>query len=121
MAGNRRWELFNCQRCGICCNGIELPYDPDNLPQLAEFLGITGQDVIEKYYGQLSADGRELIFDRDKREPCPFIAKEMDGGSICNIYPVRPEGCRLYPFDTMGGLDCPAARVVYEQLRQEQL
>ena len=44
--------------------------------------------------------------------PCPFL---RDGGDKkkCGVYPVRPNGCRVYPFETdfgRQGVDCLAAK-----------
>ena len=120
MSKDRRWELFECQRCGICCTGIELPYDPKSIFEIAKFLKLTIKEVIEAYYGRLSEDGKSLEFEEHKRMPCPFLTNEPNMKKSCRIYPVRPYACRDYPFDTMGSLDCPVARKVYAKLREEE-
>lgn len=116
---DRRWELFKCQQCGICCTDIELPYDPNSIVEIAKFLDLTVEQTIEKYYGRISKDGKSFEFEEHKRLPCPFIRINNDGKYHCFIHPVKPEGCKLYPFDSTGGLDCPVARNVFEKLREE--
>ena len=95
-----------------------MPWDPLRLPEIAEFVGLTVDEVIEKYYGHRTEDGQRWEFDDHKRTPCQFLKKEGNR-KICSIYPVRPEGCRAYPFNTdfgRCGVDCPAAKEVYKKL-----
>ncbi|MGV8081754.1 MAG: YkgJ family cysteine cluster protein [Syntrophales bacterium] len=116
---DRRWELFECERCGICCTGIELPYDPESILEIANFLGLTPEETFGKYYGRISSDGKSWEFDEAKRNPCPFLIIHDDGKTSCYIQTVKPNGCKLYPFDSSGTLDCPVARKVIEIIRKE--
>lgn len=122
MRKDRRWELFECQRCGKCCIEIGLPYDPKSIFEIAKFLNLEVVQVIEKYYGRISEDGKSWESDDQKRTPCPFIKGDNDR-KLCDIYSVRPSGCMLYPFNTdfgRAGVDCPGARVVYTKLKEEE-
>lgn len=119
MSTDRRWELFKCQRCGICCTDMELPYDPESIFEIADYLGLTVEQTIEKYYGKMSCDAKPWKPEEHKRNPCPFLMTESDGKKSCYIHPVKPIGCKLYPFDSTGTLDCPVARVVIEKIREE--
>ena len=114
------WEYFECHRCGQCCEQIGLPYDPYMCQTIADFLDISVSELIVHYYGKLSSDGGNWISEDDKRTPCPFLKTEGTK-RICEIYSVRPEGCKLYPFDTdfgRDGVDCPGARKAYDKLRK---
>ena len=114
------WANFNCQRCGKCCEG-DLPWDPSRHKEIAAFLNITTDDLFNTYYGKISPNGRVELYD-SKRAPCPFYKSEHNVNK-CTIYPVRPEGCRLFPFDSDGGcagVDCSAAKIAYEIVRKEQ-
>jgi Fe-S-cluster containining protein len=85
---------------------------------MADFLGISIDELIQKYYGHKSEDGERLVLEETKRKPCPFLVSG-GGKKACGIYPVRPEGCRGFPFDTDRGTDgvpCPAANEVYVSL-----
>lgn len=122
MRQDRRWELFECQRCGKCCVEIGLPYDPESIYKIAEFLHLDVGHVIAKYYGRITEVGKPWVPEDHKRTPCPFLNGDGDRKS-CKIYPVRPLGCQLYPFETDFGrqdVDCPGARIVYEKLEKEE-
>jgi len=124
MRQDRRWELFECQRCGKCCVEIGLPYDHLRIHEIATFLALSLDEVIEQYYGKIIEKDNSKYWESEdhKRTPCPFLETEGDV-TICSIYPVRPDGCRLYPFDTdfgRDGVDCSAADIVYTKLREEQ-
>lgn len=117
-----KWSLFNCHRCGKCCTEAGLPYDPERIPDIADYLGMTVKDLIHRYYGSPTEDGKQWIPDDAKRRPCPFLKRE---GPIyaCGIYPVRPGPCRAFPFDTdfgTGGVACPAAKEVQLVLKSRR-
>jgi Fe-S-cluster containining protein len=121
MVQDRRWDLFKCQRCGKCCVG-RLPYDPKSILEIAEFLGLSVSQMIEKYYGRIIEDGKTWESEDHKRTPCPFLRADGDRKS-CAIYSVRPMGCRFYPFETNLGradVDCPGAEIVYAKLKEEE-
>ena len=120
MQQDRRWEHFKCQRCGKCCIKIGLPYDPESIFKIAEFLELEVGQVIEKYYGKIVEDGKTWESEDDKMSPCQFLRPDGDLKS-CAIYSVRPSGCRLYPFDTdfgRQGVECIAAKIVYSKLKK---
>ena len=113
---------FRVPTGGKCCVEIGLPYDPESIFEIAEFLNLEVAQVIEKYYGRITENGKAWESDDHKRTPCPFISGDSDRKS-CAIYSVRPLGCRLYPFDTdfgLQGVDCPGARIVYAKLKEEE-
>lgn len=119
---SRLWNYFQCQQCGTCCEEIGLPYDPKSVFQIAAFLKMSMEQVIETYYGHLLPDGLHWESTDSKRTPCPFL-KHAERKCFCEIYPVRPEGCRLYPIDTDGGrsgVECPAWAIAYSTLKKEQ-
>lgn len=114
----KKWELFKCHQCGKCCTELGLPYDAQRVPDIAQFLGITVEDVIHTYYGKPAGDGQHWVSEDQKRKPCPFLI--TDGNKkACRIYPFRPEGCRAFPFDTdfgTSGVTCPAVEDVCAKL-----
>lgn len=122
MQQDTRSQLFECQRCGKCCVEIGLPYDPESIYKIAEFLHLHVDHVIAKYYGRITQAPKGWVSQDHKRTPCPFLNSDGDRKS-CKIYPVRPWGCELYPFETDFGrqdVDCPGARIVYEKLEKKE-
>ena len=116
-----RWDYFKCQQCGQCCEKIGLPYDPDNIDEIAKYLNISIKELISKYYGKILPDQSHWESDNNKRVPCPFL-KKKDGKKVCLIYEVRPFGCRLFPLHTdfcRGDVDCPGMKIVKEMSERE--
>jgi Fe-S-cluster containining protein len=116
------WKYFKCQQCGACCKEIGLPYDAESFFKMKELFNMSGEEVIEKYYGKVSPDGSSWESDDNKRTPCPFL-KSNNGKCFCDIYSIRPYGCRLYPIDSDFGRDgvaCPAWEIAFSKLKKEQ-
>lgn len=116
------WKYFKCQQCGECCKKIGLPYDYETVFKMADFLKMSVEEIIENYYGKRSPDGSSWKSVDSKRTPCPFL-KFLDGKYFCEIYPVRPTGCKLYPVQTDGGhagINCPAWKIASLKLEKEQ-
>lgn len=109
------WTSFKCQKCGQCCEKLGLPLPSSrNLKEMAKFLMIDPDDIVERYYGKLfEKDGKKFIekYQEDRRTPCPFLGNDQN----CKIYSVRPDPCRAYPLDTdfgRCGIDCPGMRKI---------
>ena len=116
------WKYFKCERCGKCCEETGLPWDPYRSRKIAKFLGVSVSQLIERYYGKITSDGKHWESEEDRRTPCPFLKSEGIQKS-CIIYPVRQEPCELYPFETdfgTGGVNCPAAKNVFEKLEDKK-
>lgn len=114
------WSYFKCQCCGQCCEKSGLPWDPDNIEKMAEFLKMDLKELVTQYYGDIYWNNGErfIRWDETRRKPCPFLGEDKN----CKIYPVRPMGCKAYPIDThLGrcGVDCPAMKIVDEMDSQE--
>jgi len=108
-----RWSLFKCQRCGQCCEKLGLPWYSDNIEKMAEFLKVIPEDLVTRYYGDIVIENGErcVKFDETRRTPCPFLQEDK----TCQVYPVRPKGCKAYPIETdfgRNGVDCPAMEIV---------
>lgn len=109
------WASFKCQQCGQCCEKLGLPWPSSkNLKEMAKFLKMDADDIIERYYGNLvKHNGKKFIekYQKDRRTPCPFLGNDKN----CKIYTVRPDPCRAYPLDTDFGrceIDCPGMRKI---------
>lgn len=116
-----RWSLFKCQRCGKCCEKLGLPWNPDNVQKMAEFLKISSEELVIRYYGDIFWENGErfIRWDQTKRKPCPFLTEDKN----CKIYPVRPKGCKAYPIETdfgRSGVDCPGMKIIDEIDSEEE-
>ncbi len=116
------WKYFECQQCGSCCSQMGLPYDQHSIHNIASFLQLSGEQVINRFYGELTSDAKNWTPNDDKRVPCPFL-EATDSRYNCTIYTVRPKGCELYPIDTdfgRNGVNCPGWDVAFKRLKKEQ-
>jgi Fe-S-cluster containining protein len=98
---------FECQRCGRCCRrlGVPWPRFVRDLIKMAEFLKINEEAVVIQYYGDfITKDGKPFVrIDRKRTTPCPFLGED----NTCQIYPVRPAECHLYPLNIKLGMESP--------------
>jgi Fe-S-cluster containining protein len=121
MQTHPQWEHFECRQCGRCCTEIGLPYESRQVDEIARFLGLTANKVIERYYGRFNADRQSWVSEHHKRTPCPFMTSINDK-KACAIYPVRPKACRQFPFEDNFGpwqSNCPGALIALEKQQQK--
>jgi len=103
---------FVCQHCGRCCEGPVPGCVIYGLPAIAEYIGVSVEEVLETRFKQIARvvfkDGSKFI---DKlpswySSSCPFLKHDKQ----CEVYPARPKGCQLFPVLTdfgAGDTDCP--------------
>ncbi len=114
-------ELFanyNCCQCGNCCRMYRTTVEPSEMERIAEALGITVEELKEKY----------LLHENDIDTfpaPCPML--QEDG--TCRIQDVKPEECCAFPYtdrpDRMSSLYsvmeyagmCPVVYEIVERLK----
>ncbi len=83
---------FTCLRCGRCCripDGVVYLSHSD-IERLAEFLGISEEEFLEKY---TVVRGKFRVLRDFPNGDCIFL--RQDG---CSVYPARPTQCRTFPF-----------------------
>lgn len=86
-------ETFQCLRCGKCCTwGGECRITDHEADRIAEFLGITSQEFIDKYT-ELTADRQGLTLTEKSPGVCIFYTTPPG----CAIQEVKPEQCRGFP------------------------
>ncbi len=80
-----------CFRCGLCCMHYLVKPTTDDLKRLAKGLGITINDLIDKYVEKISIG---YVLRRTKNK-CIFLTYE-DNETIasCSAYDFRPEDCQ---------------------------
>lgn len=73
---DRRWKLFNSKQCGRCCIELGLPYDPNSIFEIADFLKLSVPQAIDKYYGKVLPDDKKWKPDDNKNGTLPEIMKD---------------------------------------------
>ena len=144
---NERWYdqglNFTCTQCGNCCTGGPgfVWISKDEIVRLAEFLGITPEEMVERYCRKF--DGSFSL--KERRTPegnydCVFLKEQQAGPDAngiplrrrtCTIYPVRPLQCRTWPFwpENLAGPDawaraskrCPGMGRGHRHFTREQI
>ena len=116
-------KYFQCQRCGKCCEKLGLPYEPSKFQEIADFLNISVKDLVENYYGEYTGNGGEIELDDDKRIPCPFLTKEVNGNTACRIYSVRPIDCISFPVKPLRNdfMECPSIKFIVNKITSEKI
>lgn len=89
--------LFTCKpHCGNCCRGgneQRLSLLPRDQQAMADHFKLEMQDFIATKT-KLSTKSRLPVLVNEGRKQCQLLNKSQK----CTIYPVRPFGCRMYPF-----------------------
>lgn len=78
---------YECRACSRCCRGKTIPVNPYEIARIAEALGTTTTEVLERF----TAHGGATLAVREDAT-CVFLG---DGG--CSVHAARPLVCRLYP------------------------
>lgn len=88
----------NCQLCGECCKRYTdaINFDSEDIrrvkerkPRVLEYLAFLCDDFADAFFNPVN--GEELRYD------CPFLRKGAHG-YYCDIYDVRPNICRGFPW-----------------------
>ena len=83
---------YVCQRCTACCKWPgDVRLDPDELAPIANFLGLTVEDFIQRYT-HLRSDRQGLSLMELENHACIMLE-----GDACRIHPVKPGQCRGFP------------------------
>lgn len=93
---------FFCYQCGACCRDFIPQFNSEDVLKIAEHIGKTF-GVVERMIKESYKRFNNKPFD------CIFLTAKKR----CTIYPVRPEGCRLFPLFTDFGssdVDCQGHR-----------
>ena len=85
---------FECSQCGRCCSGPDEGYiwiTRLEIELLAKHLNLTVEHLHQKYLRRVGL--RKSIIEHPQTKDCIFLT---DG--CCQIYNVRPNQCRTWPF-----------------------
>lgn len=98
---------YVCQRCGNCCRWPgEVPVSEEEIAQIAAYLGISEQEMIDQYTEIRRNRAGLTLISRPNHE-CIFLE-----GNECRIHPVKPEQCKNFP----NGWNFPGWRNVCEAI-----
>jgi Fe-S-cluster containining protein len=111
---------YGCHRCneGKCCTESVVEIRPNEVEFMASHLKMKPEEFLKKY-SYLEENGKPFL-----RAPCPFYRRGKKGSRypVCQIYPVRPLVCRIYPLTgllTVRNIDgCIMARDIMEDLKK---
>ena len=83
---------FACQPgCTRCCTQKGMVYlSVDDVPRLAEFLGMSVAEFRRRY---VYATKHRLRLRKPGQGQCPFLRAEG-----CSVHPAKPVQCRTFPF-----------------------
>jgi len=82
-------EKIDCTTCGNCCRVLKTTLDQEDIDRIAQHLHMSVEDFIEEYVTK-NAEGIYEV----KHVPCSFLQND----NTCQIYEVRPEECKGYPY-----------------------
>jgi Fe-S-cluster containining protein len=87
--------------CAECCSGYEPFVSREDIQRIAQYLGLSFQDVMNDYIvKRKSADGYYLGWIRkvteDVADQCVFLKESRPGRYYCGIYAARPGDCREF-------------------------
>lgn len=114
-------KKYGCHRCveGKCCTESVVEIRPNEVEFMASYLKLSPEDFLKKY--TYLETGKPFL-----RAPCPFYkrGKKDSRYPICQIYPVRPLVCRVYPLTgllTIRNIDeCKMAQDIIEELKEKK-
>ena len=89
---------FECMQCGRCCSGPGDGFIWVTRPEIgiiADYLEISAGQLRQKYLQRVGL--RTTIIEDSVTKDCIFL-RRTDVGKRCEIYSVRPNQCRIWPF-----------------------
>ena len=122
------FQIVDCTRCANCCKRCTIVFNEEDINRIATALDMSVGALIEKYLEPKTAYGHvEEGFYVARQKPCPFLGED----NLCQIYDIRPDVCRGYPYTDQEGLvfrthgiagsalTCPAVFWIVERMKQE--
>jgi Fe-S-cluster containining protein len=80
-------KKIDCTKCRNCCRMLGIVLENDDINRISKYLNLTKEDFISRYLMRNKLNDFEF-----KDKPCIFLVDNE-----CQIFEVRPEGCRGYP------------------------
>ena len=109
---------FTCKRCGQCCGVV--PFNKTEYKAVRRTAEKLGVSLVKQYIRGIPHYVPRALLRRMEHEQvkdlaksgkleCPFLEKNNDGKSLCQIYELRPAICRIFGTrsDIDPRLNCP--------------
>lgn len=96
MAWFDKGLVFSCEGCGHCCSGEPgfVFLSAEEIEAISNFLSLSQDDFLSLYTRWIDrGDYYNLSLKEHANYDCVFLKDKR-----CEIYPVRPNQCRTYPF-----------------------
>ncbi len=88
---NKKKKIFECKRCGFCCQGEStVSLSDEEQKRIASYLGIPVSEFLTKY----TVKRGKRVEMKTINGHCIFY-DELS--SLCKIHPVKPFHCRQWP------------------------
>jgi len=87
---------FECQQCGNCCGGVPgyVWVTEEEIAAMAKFLKLSVAEFGKKYLRRVHS---EISLIELPNYDCVFLKRTPEGIG-CEVYSVRPQQCRTWPF-----------------------
>lgn len=84
---------FKCTGCGQCCTGAPgyVWVTEDEIVAMAEYVQLSLSDFTKRYVRKVG--DRLALLERPRNYDCVFLKDKK-----CQIYPVRPQQCKTFPW-----------------------
>ena len=115
------FEEVKCTKCANCCRTLKAAFRPKDVATVSAHLGMSAEAFTKQFLTKNKQGNLEV-----NALPCPFLSAE----GLCNIYEVRPEGCRDFPHThkssfasrswthSANALTCPAVFEILERMQE---
>jgi Fe-S-cluster containining protein len=83
---------YDCQNCGNCCRWPgEVPVGTHEISRMAEHLGYTDDDFIERFT-RLRKSRSGLTLAQDEQGACVLLKN-----NLCSVHEAKPDQCSGFP------------------------
>jgi Fe-S-cluster containining protein len=87
----RVWAGTDCTSCANCCRQVKPSFSQEEVKRLAQRLGMSRRQFIERYLERTEVDSENPW--QTRTTPCPFLKDNR-----CSVYEDRPADCSGSPY-----------------------